>query len=310
MKNLRTIVLLIIVFAAISTNAQKKKDGTVYSEHPAIKVVEAMQKAFVAGDSATVGTFLADDFRGFNGSSTNPIQKGTTKQNFLNSVNFWKNNIDYFDIVRQDGAYPDAIEYKDGQLWVNTWEVVKGVHNETGVKLNMPFHREFLMNDDNKIKVVFNYYDESIYAEIGRSFEPRTNGKVYDNHEFINAVRRMYAAVENQDLDKAFSFHDENATIRNVNMPAGETISVAEDRAFTEKIFELYKDINFRQVGYPDYVHYQRNDSRVVQVWYNIHMTRISDNKKIVMPYHALIDFNKDGKITSVSEYYSEKMLE
>jgi len=309
MKNFKFLALLFIL-ATISVNAQKNKAGTVFSEHPAIDAVEAMQKAFVAGDSAKVATYLADNFRAFNGSSTNPNAKGSPKKNFVNSVIFWKNNIDYFDIVSRNQGTPDAIEYKDGALWVQTWELVKGVHNETGVKFNMPFHRLFLMNEDNKIQQMVSYFDESVYDEIGRSFDARTNGKVYDSHKNINSARRMYAAFENQDLDKAFSFFDENARIRNVNMTAGETLTIEEDRAFTEKVYEKYKDINFEQVGYPDYVHYVRNDSGVVQIWFNLHMTRKSDNKKFTIPYHALIDFNEEGKITSVSEYYSEKMME
>ena len=235
MKNFKFLALLFIL-ATISVNAQKSKAGTVFSEHPAIDAVEAMQKAFVAGDSAKVATYLADNFRAFNGSSTNPNAKGNPKKNFVRSVMGWKNNIDYFDIVREDGASPDAIEYKDGQIWVQTWEIVKGVHNETGVKFNMPFHRLFLMNDDNKIQVMHNYFDESIFAEVSKSYDARTNGEVYDNHKNINTVRRMYAAFENQDLDKAFSFFDEKARIRNVNMAAGETLSIEEDRANTKKI--------------------------------------------------------------------------
>ena len=112
-----------------------------------------------------------------------------------------------------------------------------------------------------------------------------------------------------RNFDKAFSFFADNARFRNVNMPVGETISVAEDREFTEGFFKEFKDIKFVQVGYPDYVHYERNDSRVVQSWWNIHMTRIADDKRIVMPYHALTDFNEEGKITSVSEFYSEKFF-
>jgi ketosteroid isomerase-like protein len=303
-------VLVIFLVVGISMQAQKKKDGTVYNEHPAITAVEAMQKAFVAGDSTAVGTFLSEDFKSYNGSNGNPNQQGTSKQNFLNSVIFWKNNISYFDIVRQDGAYPDAIEYKDGQVWVQTWEVVKGVHNSTGVKLDMPFHRLFLMDENNKILVMFNYYDERVYAEIGRGFEPRTNGTVYDQHENINTSRRLFAALENRDLEKVKSFFDENARIRNVNMPVGETLSVEEDLAMVKTFLDNADDLNFQMVGYPDYVHYERNDSRVVQIWYNIHYTRKSDNKKIALPYHALIDFNEDGKIVSVSAYFSQSIME
>lgn len=40
---------------------KRKKNGTVYNEHPAIETVNAMQEAWIAGDDAKVATFLADD---------------------------------------------------------------------------------------------------------------------------------------------------------------------------------------------------------------------------------------------------------
>ncbi|MBK9224537.1 MAG: hypothetical protein IPO23_07750 [Flavobacterium sp.] len=72
------------------------------------------------------------------------------------SVKFWKDNVDYFDISRSKGAYPDALEYKEANnkevVWVQTWEDVKGMHKKTGVKIDMPMHRLFIVDKNNKIK--------------------------------------------------------------------------------------------------------------------------------------------------------------
>src|SRR6478672_663070 len=156
MKKSITIVLLI---ASCITYSQKKKNGTVYVDHPAIAAVEAMTKAFVAGDSDKVASYLTDDFKAFSGTTINKDDKGQDKAAFLQAVKNWKNNVDYFSITRSKGAYPDAIEYTEDKdqrdvVWVQTWEEVKGMQKNTGVKIDMPMHRLFIVTKENKIKTI------------------------------------------------------------------------------------------------------------------------------------------------------------
>ena len=47
-----------MLMISIFTYAQKKTNGTVYIDHPAITVVEAMTKAYVSGDSTKVASYL------------------------------------------------------------------------------------------------------------------------------------------------------------------------------------------------------------------------------------------------------------
>ena len=89
---MRKIVLIAIMFLTVFAYSQKKKNGTIYKEHPAIDVVEAMLKAFVEGDEAKVADFLADDFKSYNGSETNKEAKAGTKDNFLNKTEQLLNN--------------------------------------------------------------------------------------------------------------------------------------------------------------------------------------------------------------------------
>jgi len=60
----------------IITYSQKKKNGTVYNEHPAITMVEAMQQASIVGDTVKVAMYLADDFRYFDGTADNRDYEG------------------------------------------------------------------------------------------------------------------------------------------------------------------------------------------------------------------------------------------
>lgn len=52
------------------------------------------------------------------------------KKGFINQLKFWNSNIDYLSIKRSEGAYPDALEYKDANnkdvTLVQTWDNQKG----------------------------------------------------------------------------------------------------------------------------------------------------------------------------------------
>jgi len=138
----KSIIIFMMMFTII-TYSQKKKNGTVYIDHPAITVVEVMQQAMIASDADKVATYLADDFKSFNGVNTNPNNKGRNREDFLKRVSTFKDFVNYASLKRTNGAYPDALEYKDDEdgLWVQTWDSFKGVHAVTGVKLDGPVHR-------------------------------------------------------------------------------------------------------------------------------------------------------------------------
>lgn len=306
-------MILIMIFT-ISGTAQKEKNGVIYIEHPAIKTVEEMQQAFIAGDVDKVASYLADDFKSYNGSDTNKDTKGKDKESLIKSVTFWKENVSYLKSERSQGAYPDALEYKDSNnkdvVWVQTWTHLKGVHNKTGVKLDMPFHRLFVVNKDNKIQTMISYYDESIYDEIGESFSERTNGTIYNHHENINKVRIMVHAYENNDMETAYKFYDEKCKFRNIHMALGKTYSLEESKDGDIQFKEKFEINSIDVQGYPDYLNYGIRDSKVVQSWWVVRLTRKSDQKKINVPIMFLHDFNDEGMITMESAYYSAKLLE
>ena len=300
---------MMMVFTVIAF-AQKKQNGTIFNQHPAIDIVESMQQAYVNGDADKVATYLAEDFKATNGSNTNQNDKGTNKEDFLGSVQFWKDNVDYLSMTRSEGAYPDALEYKESGTWVQTWDNLKGVENRTGVKLDMPIHRLFVVNKDNKIAAMITYANDNVFDEVRRSFAPRTNGVLYNNHENINKVRLMFAAFENGDAEKAYGFFTPNATFQDLNSPVGETTTMAENKENRKAFLEKFKIEGVDVVGYPDYLEYELGGAKVVQSWWNIRLTRKSDNKNIVLPALYIHDFNDEGMITNSSSYFSSKLLE
>jgi len=130
---MKTKILSVMMLIAFISTAQKK-NGTVYIEHPAIDVVQQFVDAGVAGDKSKMATYLTDDFRAFNGSTNNMSDKGMNKEEFLNNQMVYFNQLDYYSVTPFPGSYPDAIEYKkdnpDGEVWVQTWDLLKGVHKK------------------------------------------------------------------------------------------------------------------------------------------------------------------------------------
>ena len=301
-----------MVFTVISYS-QKKKNGTIYSDHPAIKTVEAMEQAFVQGDADKVASYLDENFKSFNGLSAKKEAKGSTKEDYVNQVKFWNDNIDYFSITRSKGAYPDALQYKDGNnnevIWVQTWSHLKGVHKKTGVKIDVPFHRLYVVNKDNKIITLINYSNGSFGDEIRQSFVERKNGTIYNHHEYINKVRRMIHAFENNDNETAYSFYDEKARFRNINMPMGTSETLVESKAGDKKFKEQFDITSIDVRGYPDYLNYGLGNAKVVQSWWNVRLIKKSNKKEIVVPIMFVHTFNDDGKIVDEMAYFSDNLL-
>ena len=129
MKRIITVVFATMLF--FNLNAQKKANGKMFIEHPAINLAENVMQKFINGDE-DLADLLDDNFRAISGVRTNKSNEGSTKEEFLNQSRWWSNNFDNLSITRDTPAYPDAIEYKDSGTWVQTWERLYGVNKTTG----------------------------------------------------------------------------------------------------------------------------------------------------------------------------------
>ncbi|WP_445734688.1 nuclear transport factor 2 family protein [Mariniflexile sp.] len=309
----KTTLLFVLALTGILTTFGQKKNGTIYIDHPAIAVVENMTKAFVNGDTDKVASYLADDFKAYNGVGINANDKGQDKESFSKGAKGWFDALDYYSISRSKGAYPDALEYKEGNqkdvVWVQTWEDLKGVHKKTGVKVNMPIHRLYVVNKDNKIQTVISYSNESINDEIRSSFSNRTNGTIYNHHDNINTVRKLTYAYENGDLDKTMSFYSDDARFSDINTELGKSLTKAEITPMWKKFLDDYEIVSIDMIGYPDYLEYEMGDGREVLSWWNYRLIRKSDKKEISVPFHFSDSFDADGKIVAEMIYYSPTLL-
>ena len=138
----------------------------------------------------------------------------------------------------------------------------------------------------------------------------RENGTIFINHENINVVRKVMYAFENADFDKAYSYFSENSTFYDMNDPWGTNFSLEEAKKRNEGILDQFEILGFDEIGYPDYLEYGKNNSKVVLSWWKFRMKRKSDNKIILLPIHYSHTFNKEGKIIRSTAYYSSKHME
>ena len=309
----KRIVFALACLITLGLNAQKKTSGTIYGEHPAITVVEAFNKAVVNGEVEKVATYVTDDFKSYSASSRNPL--GGNKAALLKEVASWRDNYEYTSLTRSKGATPDALEYKEdlgkGEVWVQTFEHLKGTHKQTGVSVDLPIQRSYIVTKDLKIRLLIAYIDSRPFDQTIYSQSERKNGEIYMNHENINTVRKVMAAFENKDFDKYNLYYDEGVKVSDINnVDFNKTFSLKELIANDKNFHQNFELVRMVQVGYPDYLHYELMDSRAVFSWWNLELIRKSDQKKINLPLMISDDFNSKGKITGEVLYYSQKILE
>jgi hypothetical protein len=119
----------------------------------------------------------------------------------------------------------------------------------------------------------------------------------------------MLFAFENKDLNKSYSFFENNAIFSDVNSMDNKSISLEEQKAIDKKVLEAFDFVGLEVVGYPDYMHYEIDDSGVVYSWWTWYIIRKSDKKEIKLPVHYQHNMDKDGKITREMAYYNGALL-
>ncbi len=307
-------MLLILVFSgALMVSAQKKGNGTIYIEHPAIDIIAEFEKAIVNGDSAKIAGFLTDSLKSYNGTTADFSLPSVDKKAYVSNILRYSRELDYFTIEPVPGSYPDALDYtkdnKNGDVVVQNWSLIKGVHKTTGVKIDAAAQRIYYVTKDNKIKRIINYSNSKVLDEIGASETNRTNGKIYNHHDNINTVRKAMYALEKGDIDRYLGYFSDDVRFYDMNTEWGKTRTKAEEKASIRQFLNAFEIKSFDMVGYPDYLEYEMDNGREVLSWWKFNLVRKSDKKAILMPVHISNAFDENGKIILETAYYSEAML-
>jgi len=296
----KKLLLTIAVFAWLINFAQEN-NGTVFSKHPAIEKTKQLWSAFEKGDKAAFGAFLADSMIAiYNGSPD--VQK---KEDFLKSIDWWSAEFENLKVTDDSPAYPDAIEYSKGGLWVQDWLLITGTHKKSGINLNLSIHHLYSFNKAGKITSLHLYFNNDLFEAISTSGATQENGKIYINHPYIISVRKLVNAYCSENLAAMTDFYSPGVSFANSTMKWGENMDLTARKKELTESFANTDNIKMRQVGYPDCIYYAKNDSYTVYSWWIWSGTSKADGKKVEFPIMLSHSFDQKGKIVSEEAYYS-----
>ena len=304
--------LIVVLMICISLNAQKKKNGTIFIEHPAFDVVENLHSAMNSNDSDALSKIIADDFRGVAGDQMNKDAKPQTKAQFIQQV---KNNHEiskYFNIRQSSNGYPDAVEYKDENFsgtWVYSWEYFTAVGGTTGIDYSQPRHTQYVVNKDNQIAFARYYLNQYPYSQTSNSQMEMKDGDVYSHHSNINTVRRFVKAFQYNDDENLFVDFAENVNVNGLFNDWGSDPMNLDGLKSGFKTFKSNYKINSMDNMWIKFFKIE-SDSNFVQSWWRLSVTRKKDGKEIVFPVMFNHTFNDDGKIVRHWESWNEAKLQ
>ncbi len=299
-------IIYLFVLCFSFSFSQKKNNGKLYIEHPAMDVVEQFNKAFVSGDLETMKLLVSDDFRWY----TLSMREPGTLQQLLNRSNYLSKNVVNFDIKHYGGAYPDALEYKkDDVLEVMTYTWMSGYDRNTGVELDMPRYVNFRINDNGKISRMNVMDDQALWTKAYQAWDTRANGVIYKDHPLVTKVRLMMRDYETQDVEKIKSNYTENTRFYDVmNSPVDEFKSLEEEFAQFNDYMEVFELVNIRESGYPDVLDYEGNGAVVIS-WWEMTLRNKKSGKTNTIMQHIQHSFNEKGEIVREDYYFNPAQL-
>ena len=202
-------------------------------------------------------------------------------------------------------AYPDAIEYSEGGLWVQDWIVLSGTHRESGINIDLPVHNLYSFDDNGKIAMFIQYFNNDVFEDINYSALTRENGKVFINHPYIASVRKLVNAYCNEDLETMLKYYAPNARFSSMESQWGKSVDLETRKEQIQENFERSENIKLKQIGYPDCIYYAEGNQYTVYSWWEFSFKNTESGKEYVLPMMLTHNFNDEGKIAFESAFYS-----
>lgn len=301
----KIVCLMVLGFSVLLVNAQKES-GIVYSEHDGINKTRALWAAFLKGDKETYLSFYADSvWNGNNG----PVDRKTREQ-FAGMMAWWNKEFKNLAITDDKPAFPDAIQYKDGGLFVQDWLRITGTHEKSGINVNWPFHNVYHFNEDGKIDVLLQYYNDDLFTEIDNSAKTVENGTIYINHPHIVTVRKLVNAYCNEDIETMLKYYSPDAIFTDLSNKVDVVTSLKDKMNSNRSTFADLSDIRLEQIGYPDCIYYAKGDLYTVYSWWSLSFTNNDGKKYSKIPVMLSHTFDKEGRIAYENIYLSTNHLQ
>lgn len=297
--------MMLFITASFS---QKKANGKIYIEHPALEIAKQFDEAFVKGDLETIKSLVADDF-----AWRNPSMRGRrgTLQQLLNRSNYLSKNIVNFEISHRGTAYPDVFEYKeDNSVDVKTYTWLTGYDKNTGVELNMPRNTNFRMTPDGKKIAWMSVMDDQLlWNKAYDAYETKKNGVIYKDHPYVTKVRLLIQAYQAMDFEKVRSMYNESTRFYDVmNSGIDEFKTLEEEFSSIDEYMNAFEIVDIRESGYPDVLDYEGNGAVVISWWVWTFKNKKSGNVARIKQ-HLHHSFNENGDIVREDYYFNPASL-
>jgi len=288
--------------------SQKKANGKIYIEHPALEIAKQFDEAFVKGDLETIKSLVADDF-----AWRNPSMRGRrgTLQQLLNRSNYLSKNIINFEISHRGTAYPDVFEYKeDNSVDVKTYTWLTGYDKNTGVELNMPRNTNFRMTPDGKKIAWMSVMDDQLlWNKAYDAYETKKNGVIYKDHPYVTKVRLLIQAYQAMDFEKVRSMYNESTRFYDVmNSGIDEFKTLEEEFSSIDEYMNAFEIVDIRESGFPDVLDYEGNGAVVISWWVWTFKNKKSGNVARIKQ-HLHHSFNENGDIVREDYYFNPASL-
>jgi len=299
MKKLLALSFILFMFGL---NAQKKKNGNIYIEHPNIQIVEKFNTAFISGDNETLKNMLSEDFKWFTPSDRTP----RNLSQLLSTSTYLSNNVINLEIKHRGGSYPDVLEYdQDGISDVKTYERMSGYDKNTGVDLTMPRYATFRINKQGKIIRMWVNDDQLLWKKAREAYGTRKNGVIYKDHPFISNIRLMISGLKEMDVEKIRSYYSDNAMIYDVmNSGEFEYKTLDEEMSNLENAFKAFEIVYLEEIGYPDALAYEGGNVVIIS-WLKMIIKNKKSGKTATVMQHLQHTLNEEGKIIREDYYYN-----
>lgn len=123
----------------------------------------------------------------------------------------------------------------------------------------------------------------------------KTNGTIYIKHPYIDMVNKSANAYQTQNIPQWKALYADTAKFSFSSID--KKVTVQERVKMFAKNYELFDKITVKPYGYPDYLHYVKDNAKVVQSWWTW-SGKSKKTGKVVKVLFAMFDsFNADGKI-------------
>ncbi len=134
-----------------------------------------------------------------------------------------------------------------------------------------------------------------LISMISFSQAEKKNGTIYIKHPYIDVVNKATKGYVTKDMALWKSCYADTAKFSISGID--KFMSLSKNQAALELDYKFFDNITVTTVGYPDYLHYEDGDQKVVQSWWKW-SGKSKKTGKVVVTYFVEFDwFNAAGKI-------------